>query len=429
MAILSSARKLISPKHAPSKSAAGSGENREHHHKGVALSDEASSVSLRAFLEALDYVIVQEPAEFNFHGAIELPHAKSFWIWACRDVMPELNQRIETMINADKTAASSIDAVAPLICAAIEDIVEHASQNSEADRRLTVQVGGEKVRERLEIMICALRSRSVIEKASTFGRATNSLQDENALCMALQSLPAKDATLSALLMHAVVGQVSNPSKLLSAVVTSVGGSGEGGIRSAGFASLVDAILSHAQNQLAIISTNFGAFADVDLICRSLSRFHKLLRAVNGYIELERTSQWSTIVAHLTKTISAKIEPKLREVSGDVSQSLRKSRDGTDRIDSDRLLAALNGMFLLSAIRDARESLAMNALFEKVWTETGQALEILLTRNLDDYKANPENTISGQRLDYGIKMAELRFGAEYAEILRRARDKAGRRIAV
>jgi hypothetical protein len=34
----------------------------------------------------------------------------------------------------------------------------------------------------------------------------------------------------------------------------------------------------------------------------------------------------------------------------------------------------------------------------------------------------------ERLEAGIKMAEIRYNAEYADILRRARDNAGRRTA-
>ena len=35
-------------------------------------------------------------------------------------------------------------------------------------------------------------------------------------------------------------------------------------------------------------------------------------------------------------------------------------------------------------------------------------------------------MSAERLEAGIKMAELRFNQEYADVLRRARDAAGRR---
>jgi hypothetical protein len=37
-------------------------------------------------------------------------------------------------------------------------------------------------------------------------------------------------------------------------------------------------------------------------------------------------------------------------------------------------------------------------------------------------------VTGQRLDAAIKMAELRFNGEYAEVLRRARESVERRVS-
>lgn len=381
-----------------------------------------------AFLDALGRVVVEESAQFDFEGCISRDHVVKYWTWACRDVMPDMSRDIEALLADGVSPATVIDGIAPSLCSAVDALVTAAARNVDDERRLTVQIGGEEVRKKLAAITLALRSRSMVAKAAAFGKASNTLHDEHALGMALQSMPSKDPALSALLMHAMLGQAANPSRLVSAVVTLIGSTSEDAIKNAGFGGLIDAILAHAQNQLAIVSANFGAFSDVDLICRGVDRFHRLLRAINIYIELERSSRWSFVCTQLTKAISTRVEPRLREVSGDVSQSLRKARSGTDKADPDRLLAALNGMYLLSVVRDARESLAMNALFEKAWTETGQALEILVSRNLDEFRSNPNDTIAGQRLDFGIKMAELRFGSEYADILRRARMSAESRAA-
>ena len=40
---------------------------------------------------------------------------------------------------------------------------------------------------------------------------------------------------------------------------------------------------------------WGSFADIDLTCRAIDRFHRLLRAVTGYVELTRLSRWSGAV--------------------------------------------------------------------------------------------------------------------------------------
>ncbi len=266
----------------------------------------------------------------------------------------------------------------------------------------------------------------LLEKAQGFGRATNGMTDEAALAMALQAMPLQDGAVAALLLQAAVGQVANPSRLMTAVIRITGSATDTAIIRQGFGPMVEAILAHAQNQLPLLRQQ-GAFADIDLTCRALDRFHRLVRAVNSYVEMSRLNRWSSIVAALTKSVSELIEPRLRDVAPDINKALRRGRETNDRLDSDQILSALNGVYLLSTVRDCRDSLALNAVFDQVWLHTGQALEIHLQRNLDLLRDNPADKITAARLDAGIKMAELRFNTEYADVLRRARDSVERRI--
>ena len=145
----------------------------------------------------------------------------------------------------------------------------------------------------------------------------------------------------------------------------------------------------------------------------------------GYVEVIRGSRWATIAAALTKEVSDKIEPKLRDVGPDMNQALRR-REGHDRIDSDQVLAALNGMYLLATVRDSRDSLAVNAVFDQTWAQTGQALEIHIDRLLQQVRTNPADQVLAKRFDAALKMAEIRFGQDYADTIRRARDTIERR---
>ena len=58
-----------------------------------------------------------------------------------------------------------------------------------------------------------------------------------------------------------------------------------------------------------------------------------------------------------------------------------------------VLAAINGLYLLSTVRDCRDSLALNAIFEQNWNQVGQALEVQVKRNLDLFRANPADKIA------------------------------------
>jgi hypothetical protein len=183
-------------------------------------------------------------------------------------------------------------------------------------------------------------------------------------------------------------------------------------------------MAHAQNQGPVLE-QMGTFADMDLVCRAVDRFHRLMRAVTGYVELNRGGRWAMIAAALTKSVSERIEPKLRDVGPDLNKALRK-REGVDRVDPDLVLSALNGIYLLATIRDSRDSLAVNALYDQVWSQTGQALEIHIERLLALVRANPFDKVTSDRFDAALKMAEVRFNADYAETLRRAKEAAERR---
>ncbi|MGB3336847.1 MAG: hypothetical protein WBA73_06680 [Devosia sp.] len=351
------------------------------------------------------------------------PHAEAGWTWVHRDLCPDL-------ISADAIADGSfstgdLEAVMPEILTRMRDGLAAVAKDPEKDRRLRAALGSTEARDALPALMLALRSRALLAKAQAFGKAVNAITEDSAVGAALQSMPLQDPALAALLFHAAVGQIVNPTRLVTTVIKLSGQATEVAVVRQGLSPVVDAILAHAQNQLHILQP-MGAFADIDLVCRSLERFHRLVRSLTGYIEFARGSRWAMVLSAITKQVSDRIEPRLRDVVSDINQAMRRGREGHDRLDNDRVLAAINGVYLLATIRECRDSLALNALFEQAWSQTGQALEVHLQRNLDLIRQNPADPVIGARLDAGIKMAEVRFNPEYAETLKRARAAAERR---
>jgi hypothetical protein len=378
----------------------------------------------RPFHGLIDAVLVPDPTTFDFDGAIAEAHAQAIWTWIARDVAPDL-MRLDLSPD-DPAAREELDRAIPEILQRSRDAVNAATANADAERRLIMQVGGEAPYSRIATVRSALKCRNLLDKAQSFGRAANGMADEAGLAMALQSMPLNDHSVTALLMQAAMGQVNNPTKLMQAVIRIAGGATEQAITRAGFGPLVDSIFSHAQSQIPALQQH-GAFADIDMVCRAIDRFHRLMRSVMGFVELNRLSRWSSIAAGLTTTVSELVEPKLKDVGPSINLALRRHA-GTDRVDADQLLAALNGCYVLATVRDSRESLALNALFDQTWQQVGQALEIHVQRNLELFRSNPSDRVTGQRLDAAIKMTELRFNGEYAEVLKRARDSAERRVS-
>ena len=376
----------------------------------------------KPFLGLIDAVVVDAPAEFVFDGAITTDEASAAWTWMVRDLAPDLIDVGAAEESPEHIAA--LDALMPDLLGRTRQALTEAQGSVEATRRIKMQLGGDDAWERLPIVVNALRCRGLLDKAQSFGRAANSMGDDASLALALQSMPLNDNAVASLLMMAAVGQVSAPARLITAAIRIANSAEEPALIRAGFAPLIDACLAHAQNQIPALN-QMGTFGDMDLVCRSVDRFHRLLRAVTGYVEMQRNSRWALIAATLTKMASERIEPKLRNVAPDLNLALRR-REGTDRVDGDQILSAMNGIYLLATVRDSRDSLAVNAVFDQVWAQTGQALEIHIERNLETLRRNPADKASSARLDAALKMAEVRFNQEYAETMRRAKDAAERR---
>ena len=377
----------------------------------------------RPFFGRIESVLVEDPVDFEFDGAISRGHALAAWTWMVRDLAADLIDPAAP--EDDPRSIEALEALMPELLGRARTAMAGAATSNETDRRIKTQLGGEEQWRRLPQVLNALKCRHILDKAQSFGRATNGMQDEAALAMALQSMPLQDHAVAALLMQAAVGQVANPSRLITAVIRITGSPTEAAIVRAGFGPLVDAILAHAQNQMPFLR-QMGPFADIDLACRAIDRFHRLIRAVHGYVEPNRNGRWAMIVSALTKEVSERVAPRLRDVTMDVNKAMRRHREGADRLDSDQLLSALNGVYVLATVRDCRDSLALNTVFEETWNQVGQALEIHLQRNLEILRQDPADRITAERLDAAIKMAELRFNPEYADVLRRAKETAEKR---
>jgi hypothetical protein len=373
------------------------------------------------FCGLIDAILVHEPVLVVFPGAVSRETARSIWTWVTRDLCPDIipQDRIEEGV----LTAAEIEPLIPELLARMKAGLAQANTDIEAGRRLAAQLGREDGLDRLPLVMLALRNRALLGKAQAFGRATNTITDDAALSSAINAMPLADPALAALVFQAALGQVANPTLLITAAIKLAGAPSEVAISRVGLSPLIDAHIAHAQNQLRFLQFN-GPFSDVDLVCRALERFHKLVRSLTGYIEFSRGSQATAGLSTITKYVSDRLEPRLKEVVTDLNQAMRR-REGADRLDTDRLLAAVSGVYLLATVRDCRDSLALNAVFDQAWGQSGQALEVHIQRNMELYRENPEDKNTASRLDAIIKMAQLRFSSDYAETLKKARLAAER----
>lgn len=382
----------------------------------------ATSQTAGPFGGLIDSVLVYEPVLETFQGSVPFTSAQSIWTWVTRDLCNDIFPA--DRMAAGNVTAAEVEAAIPEMLGRVKAAVAQGQADVEGARRLAAHVGGDDARLHLPAVMLALRNRALLAKAQAFGKAANSISDEAALAAAIKAMPLQEPALAALVFQAALGQVANPTNLVLAAIKLSGAATEVSVRRAGLGPLLDAYIAHAQNQLRFFE-GVGPFPDVDLICRALERFHKLVRSLTGYLEFSRGSQATATLSAITKHVSDRLEPRLKEVVTDLNQAMRR-REGADRLDTDKLFAAVGGIFLLATVRDCRDSLALNSVFEQAWNQSGQALEIHIQRTMDTFKQNPEDANTIARLDAVIQMAHVRFSPDYAETLKRARHAAEKR---
>src|SRR6218665_259351 len=206
----------------------------------------AGRTANRPFAGAIDLVLVTEPVSFPFSGSVSRTYAEAGWTWVHRDLCPDL-------ISADGAASGEISAadlemVMPEILARMKDGLAVAMADPEKDRRLRAGLGSTEARDALPTVIMALRSRALLGKAQAFGKAVNTITEDSALGVALQSMPLQDPPLAALLFHAAMGQIANPTRLITTIIRLSGSATEAAVIRMGFSPVIDAVLAHAQNQ-------------------------------------------------------------------------------------------------------------------------------------------------------------------------------------
>jgi hypothetical protein len=380
------------------------------------------ATTIAALFNALAGVLAEDGGAFAFAGAIEKRHARAIWTWLARDVAPELLGSAGPDFDA-----GALGAMAPELVERAGRVIESVRHGSDAELRLKSQIGGAVVWDRLPVALTALKSLPLLARAAAFGRAVNAIEDDEGLLAALESIPRKDGRLAALLMMAAVGQVLAPGRLVRAAIGLAGREDEAALDRAGLGPLLDAALAQAQNLVSAVRQT-GPFADIDLACRAVERFHRLVHPILTYVELDHPGPRRERIGTLIRFVSNEIEPRLRQLTPDIGRALRQGRDGVDRLDADSLLAALNGVYLLGVVRDCRGSLALNEAFDEAWARAGETLEFHLTRTMDRLRASPADPVLAGRLESGLKMAEIRFGADYAEALRAGHEALVRRVA-
>ncbi|MCF4097951.1 hypothetical protein [Maritalea mediterranea] len=383
---------------------------------------------LGAVLNLLEPVMMRSEPLIN-GTAIERRKLEKFWVWLERDGAPKLIEGLKASIleKPTKTDHLVVSGFTQLV-APLERQYEAAEQNEETRRRLTIQLGGYEVYASFPLILAAFKHFEKLRAAVELALHIRQYNTEKEFSDLIDAVDLPSGEEQKLWCTALVNCMEQPDKFMRGVLDHCYGETEQTVRKSGYGPYGDAMVVNLQQMVDQIEDQAGIYSDVDLICLSISRFHRIARTLHYYLDLGKSSQWNHSIEILTGRVSKVLEKRLAEVVPHVTTVLHTSTQNAHALfTTDKVLQAYNSVYLLDAARGARESLAVNSIVDKSWTELGKSLEILLERAMVDQKAAPfGDSLAIAKVDIAIKLCAIRFGAEYAQIMMKKRDNIERR---
>ena len=355
------------------------------------------------------------------NASLSRDHLHKFWDWAQRDLEPDLIAELNEMLGADNAPSErEFDNAVRNLVSTIAPLINGAQDDDELKRRLTIQIGGHDVFETVEVLLMVVNYLPFIQSGYMLASELNTAEDVETFSYALEhSQFPSDETKKFWCVGFVAG-VAKIELLANAIAAHIFDKNDSSVRSTGYGEYVDAFIIEAQKQIEVIERQSGIFRDVDLICRAISRFHHVARCLQFNLDLPKSTLWVRQLEQLTSRAASALNSRFGEVVSEVNKVLRPAH-GTSRtsIDPSEVLQAYNGLYILAATRAARESLALNAAVERAWREVGRALEVMVDRIFDHYKlVVGSDPFAAAQVDVAIKFCSIRFGDDYAAVLKR-----------
>lgn len=381
-------------------------------------------MAIERIANELSALLVEGQPEI-FGTGISRKALEHFWEWAQRDLDAEKIAEINKTLGGQKqTDERELEIALNHIVEIVTPLLEKCETDPELKRRLSIQMGGFDVFETVPTILLAFSYVGYIKSGLDLSQELNGQEDNEALVYALEHMEFPSNDIKSLWCQSFASKLLRPDGLAATISKLSFATTEDAIKKSGFAEFVDALITNAQQQIEIIENQSGMFRDIDLTCRAIDRFHQIARGLQFHLDLAKTSRWNVALERLIKRGADSLNGKFSDILLDVNKVLRPkhSNGSAPHLDPTDVLQAYNGLYILAATRSARESLAVNAIVDRVWRDVGKALEAMIDQIFEHFKQSAGgDQFDLAQVDIAIKFCSIRFGADYAAILRKNKD--------
>jgi hypothetical protein len=359
------------------------------------------------------------------------------WRWLCRDVMPaeakSYSDEITLLLAADDVSGAEQVArtFQDVVLERLRETLAAAKSDEKAARRVSAHIGQRDGVENLREMCAILRSRDALAVvASRLPPVIGNLNDAQLdNVKALLDSPVgchPDVFLHALIV--VMGRLAAPWQLIRLAVRAAGSDTATRIAQTPYGLTVDLVIAEIVRAIATMRAALaeGRRAQVVPLIKDV---HDAARALHTELDLSGDLPWARELAAARAEAAALLLTEIEAAPGRVRRLLRP-RTGAEAgrpLDAAEVAEAEAALDLFGACRIHAGELALSEATRRVDSELQNFFDSGTQVLLDGLRAAGPAERAGRlsQVDAAVRFCGKLFGAEYAALLSKAADVAGK----
>jgi hypothetical protein len=359
------------------------------------------------------------------------------WLWLCRDVMPAeaktYSDDVSRLLAADQSAEAEQVArtFQDVVVERVRETLAAARSDEKATARLSAQIGLPDDLQELRDIYTILRSRDALAVvASRLPAVIGNLADHQLdNVKALLDSPVgshPDVFLYALIL--VMGRLAAPWQLIRLAVRSAGTDAAIRLSQSSFARAVDVVIAEMNRAITALRNEVeaGRMAQAGPLVKEV---HDSARALHTEIDLSGDLPWGRALGAARSEVAELLQGEIETIPGRVRRllRLRRGEEASRPLDSAEVDDVEAALELFGACRTYASELALSELTLRVQSELQNFFDSGTQILIDGLRsASPlERPGRESQVDAAVRFCGRLFGAEYATLLGKAADLAGR----
>jgi hypothetical protein len=388
----------------------------------------------KAILEpVLPFVTVAMPLEKKYRGAISIASFERIWHWLSTDIAAESVAQVAksfATLGDDTRRQAVIEAVQDELADQLADILAKNADNEKKRSKLATNLGGGAVLDDVKEIALVLKRRAFLASmAKNLDEIIKfSRQDAFAtLKQRLDTVSSRAAEVYPFVLIQVKNALKTPQAFLRFISFAAETQDDQKIEAARYGYAFQLLLmemEQAVGQASGVKQNDNS----DDLIPAVKTFGAAARSLVNEIEISPMGALGKKLGALRNNMAEVLRPRLEDIVPRAHRLVRPRREdkaSAHGLDPYELQALFRNVGVLVAIRPYAEETALSAVTTRAWSELRDILETgmpLLLDRLRNETGDSRRPLQA-RLEAAVTLCEQVFGAQYAQLQRKAVELA------